>query len=601
MSDLILDRLRPGFPREPAPSFAFQPRESAGWTPALRRELAVLAAESDPQLYAEGLLNLAQRLEAGEHPEAAPELYQALLESPVPGISARARTRLDALLGRGAVGPRLEFLLRRLTQAATEPSALFAMGAAGAVFRMTRLWALSRLVSAGETGLMTRLLGPGRIASLAGFAAEAPAFTLANRLGHAALGRSQDWGGSALAREFASSFLVLGALKLSGSAAAWLGAGQAASLRMVLRQGGMLTGILLSHRLEELAGLRPSQPGATRLADSLALLLQFQMAGRLVEAGLGRPGSAAEAHLEAMALTPRPSLPPPLALSLGAEPALASAAGPSRSGSPAAPRLSAGVFAMAAGKPLGGHGGSTARKSPGELVEEHLQTLSEVPPADAEAAPPAIEFRFEGVTLTPSAELRQRFFCETLQRLLSKGESGFPYPLRGELSQALRSNADLRASLPALGEGTERRWVADIAAKGHELRHLLLLESEGGGPWRPRRLLLGAQILRYDESQDPAVYDLEFGRGEAPEIRGRIFRPDLHERWNPDGYLSRSFSPVGDGDLRWELYPKSSYLLRLEMAVEPQLRLQVLELSGHRLFSLGPWARAGNGKGRQGP
>lgn len=43
----------------------------------------------------------------------------------------------------------------------------------------------------------------------------------------------------------------------------------------------MFGGILLGHRLEEFLGLRPHRDGATTLTDSLALLLQFQIAGHL--------------------------------------------------------------------------------------------------------------------------------------------------------------------------------------------------------------------------------------------------------------------------------------------------------------------------------
>lgn len=50
----------------------------------------------------------------------------------------------------------------------------------------------------------------------------------------------------------------------------------------------MLSGILLGHRLEEWTGLRRRQEGATTLIDSLAMLLQFHVSGKLLPNVLGR-------------------------------------------------------------------------------------------------------------------------------------------------------------------------------------------------------------------------------------------------------------------------------------------------------------------------
>ena len=269
-----------------------------------REELRTLGRESDPALFFEGLLGCAARRQAVGDLELAVELYAAVARhaaagaEPVQALGFRAQASLDAILGRGASGPRAEFLLRHFAEQASDPAALFAMGAAGAVFRLTRVAALGRLAVSPGANLFTRGFGARATASLAGFALEAPAFTLAGRAANAALGRTQEWGGEALGREFASSYLVLGGLKLAGwgSGAAYRGlagpAGAARPLRTLFQQGGMFSGILLGHSLEERLGLRPRVDGATTFVDSLAMLLQFNVAGNLTRHAFG-PGFAA--------------------------------------------------------------------------------------------------------------------------------------------------------------------------------------------------------------------------------------------------------------------------------------------------------------------
>ncbi|MCC7344684.1 MAG: hypothetical protein IT573_07070, partial [Deltaproteobacteria bacterium] len=126
-----------------------------GLPEAARREWRALEAETDPQLFLEATLNFARRLEAAGRLEAAAELYAAVVqEADAVGalregpLRIRAQEGLDAILGRGAIGPRAAFLLRNLAQQSSDPAMLFAMGTAGAVFRMTRLATLSRLAAA---------------------------------------------------------------------------------------------------------------------------------------------------------------------------------------------------------------------------------------------------------------------------------------------------------------------------------------------------------------------------------------------------------------------------------------------------------------------
>ncbi len=273
---------------------------------AVREELRALEREGDPSLFLEGLLACAARREAAGDLELAAEIY-ASVAGAIPGpYQARAQRALDAVVGRGAAGPRAEFLLRRFAEQASDPAALCAMGAAGAVFRLTRVATLGRLAVSPGANLFTRGFGARATASLAGFALEAPAFTLAGRAANAALGRTQEWSGAAWARDFASSYLVLGGLKLAGwgSGAAYRGlAGPAGAvregpLRTLFQQTGMFGGIVLGHSLEGRLGLRPHVDGATTFVDSLAMLLQFNVAGNLTRQAFGPRFAAWERGLD---------------------------------------------------------------------------------------------------------------------------------------------------------------------------------------------------------------------------------------------------------------------------------------------------------------
>ncbi len=270
-------------------------------------EFLALSQETDPSNFSEDLMNLGVRLEQDDRLEMASAVFSHL-DTP------QAEQRLNAINGVGESGSRTEFLLRRLAQQAIEPTALFGMGVAGAAFRMTRLATLGRLASTPTSNLMTRGFGARAVSSLAGFGVEATVFPAATRLGSVALGRELDWSTEALGGELAGSFLVLGGLKLAGwgsmalfNRAHGIRPG-AVPLRIsvparisqpVFAQAGMLGGIFLGHQAEELAGLRPHQEGATTLADSLTMLLQFHVAGRLSHSAFGERFRQWERELDA--------------------------------------------------------------------------------------------------------------------------------------------------------------------------------------------------------------------------------------------------------------------------------------------------------------
>lgn len=311
----------------------------------LRAELESLARETDSRLFFEGLLGLGMRREAAGDLETAAEIYTAVVgaarERP---LQARAQRQLDAILGRGAAGPRFEFLARRFAREASDPTMLLAMTAGSAVFTLSRASLLSRLLASPTRNFLTQGFGARALASGGAFLLEVPAFWATGKgLREFAAPGSQSWDLATNVHELAGAGLTLGALKLTGfgaSSAYRRIAGSAGALRerplqTLFHQTGMFAGIVLGHRLEEAAGLRRPVDGATTLLDSLVMLLQFNVGCRLSHQLLG-PGWAGrvremELRLHEMATLPRISR-PPLDANWGWRPALATASGPRTGG-----------------------------------------------------------------------------------------------------------------------------------------------------------------------------------------------------------------------------------------------------------------------------
>ncbi|MDL1871036.1 hypothetical protein FBR05_02400 [Deltaproteobacteria bacterium PRO3] len=270
-------------------------------SPAARGAWEALATESNPDLFFEGLISLAQGLQERQPQEAA-RLYAVTAEflsesrGSLKGFGDKARAHLQAVSGRGGLGPRAELLLSRLIHEATDPAALFAMGLGTQAFRWGRVWTALRL---GKCGVATRAVANG-----AGFFLETAAFTLGYKGAATALGRSQDFAPGTLARDWASNALFLGPLKAMGAASRWglshtLGRPRLAALTQelgihgllaaALPQGGMLSGILIAQELQQRFGLREAQDTSARFADAFATLLQLHAGNGLFAAALG-PG-----------------------------------------------------------------------------------------------------------------------------------------------------------------------------------------------------------------------------------------------------------------------------------------------------------------------
>lgn len=256
--------------------------------------------------------------------DLAGEIY-AHLASDTASDSAgnRARERLALLRGQGSVGARIELLSRHFAQQASDPALLGGMLIGGAVFQSLRLATLSRLAASPTASLFTRGLGARTLSWGAAFAFEVPAFTLATRGLHEALGREQDWSWGGLGRELLSAGITLFLLKSSGSAAATLSrriATQGTSANFLSRfsaralpQAAAFTGIFSAHALEARLGLRAPLDPANAIVESLATLLQFHVSGRMIrfasDGAYERRIAAITHQLQTEAPLPPPRLP----------------------------------------------------------------------------------------------------------------------------------------------------------------------------------------------------------------------------------------------------------------------------------------------------
>lgn len=295
------------------------PQASKTWKARLGasgyREALSLLREEDPELLAAAWLGLARRQQAAGRLDAAAAAYQLLAAGT--GSSAHAaRRELDAVLGRGAVGARAEFLLSQFAEQASDPGMLGGMMVASAVFQGVRFVGLSRLLARPEAHWLTRGPGARFAASALGFTAEVPAFLFASKGIHHAIGHRQDWSPSTLGREGLGLGVTLLFLKGFGAAGrggvraldgfapgavpsrAWVRIPAAA-----IPQTATLAGVYLGHRAEAALGLRPHVDGATALTDSLVFLLQLQVGGKLSQAVTGPKLAAGLRRLEILSDT----------------------------------------------------------------------------------------------------------------------------------------------------------------------------------------------------------------------------------------------------------------------------------------------------------
>ena len=280
------------------------------WGQAGLQELASLTQESDLAFLGDALLVFAQaRFQEGRS-EQAFQVWNVLSQAQEfpESIRTQARDQSLAMTGQGKAGLRAEFLFQHLVQETMDPATFLALGLCAPVSRVSRLWSLSALSNTSlkvwEANALSRLIA---------FGIEAPVFALSAKAGHSFLGRSENWSAPQVGREILSSYLFLGAMKLSGSAMEaaleWRTGSQLVAApsrwqafsQTFLPQASMLGGIYLSRALETHFSLRPKQDAANALVESLALLLQFNVAGTLSQGMLGEGFRSWEKQVEGRA------------------------------------------------------------------------------------------------------------------------------------------------------------------------------------------------------------------------------------------------------------------------------------------------------------
>lgn len=271
------------------------------------QELFAIAKNSDPELFATALFHFGVRQEKSRHYDLATGVYSLLLQevegkSPFPQeILVKARERLDAMNGKGSGALRAGFYLRNIFHEVGHLPTLFAIGGAGLSYKLIRFHTLRNLVTRKAAHWLTRGAGARTVAGLVGFLGEAPAFSLLGKLGEEFSGNKQDWSGSTLARDFASSFLILGGLKLGAWGSRTLFnrvhginpfSGRSVRLpgfsgisQKLFPQAGMMAGILLGQRAEIWTGLMEPGHSHSPGMDASVLLLQFNLMSGLLRRG----------------------------------------------------------------------------------------------------------------------------------------------------------------------------------------------------------------------------------------------------------------------------------------------------------------------------
>lgn len=274
-------------------------------TDATKAELRSILSNRDSAFLHSELLDFGQRLQAEGKVEPAMEVYAWLAgqEGVSQEIKARANRESNALQGKGAFGPRFEFLLKRFTQDASDLKMIIPMLAGSAVYGLSRATTLSRLLATAEGGLFTRGIGARFAASSVGFMAEVPTFALSARAMRHVSGEVKPGQEPSVAQDLSSAAITLGLLKsfsflgqtgfqglhgiqASGAAARLQGGIQFS--QFAFTQGAMFAGLMAAHKVEEKIGLRPQVDGATTVTDTLASMLSLGVGAHLGHKALGK-------------------------------------------------------------------------------------------------------------------------------------------------------------------------------------------------------------------------------------------------------------------------------------------------------------------------
>lgn len=264
-------------------------KQLTGLSEAEADELRSLGEEGDADIFWTDLIRLGSKLEARDKLGAALPIFGLAAASAPEEFQRKAQIRLDAIEGRGAIGGRVEFHLRRFARDAFSPEMILPMMAGSAVYGLSKGLALGRF--AGATNPLWWMRGAaGRFSAASlGYVAEVPAFVIASRAMriHSPSGNDVGFG-----QELAGAALTLGLLKTTGALAQsglqrYWGPQASPGLRFAAEQASMFVGLASAHALEEGFGVRPHSEGATALTDILSSMVSLGIGSKLGQRLLG--------------------------------------------------------------------------------------------------------------------------------------------------------------------------------------------------------------------------------------------------------------------------------------------------------------------------
>lgn len=276
---------------------------------AIATELQDLSQEKDLGLRYVGLLQIGYRLQKRDQIDWALRVFSSVADQSFSEELARkARHSIDALKGKGAIGPRSEVLASNFTRDIRDPAMVAPMLAGTAVAGLVRAAGLSFL-AARPAAWFSRGLGARAGAGTLAFAAEVPTFVASGRAMHRLQGQANaTWG-----RDLAAGALSLGSIKLFSLAgrqglaqlhgvnewgAITRGAAYAKFSHPLTDQSALFGGLMSAHWAEMRLGLRPQVDDATQVADTLAAMLSLGAGARLGNGLLGSKFSGKMLALE---------------------------------------------------------------------------------------------------------------------------------------------------------------------------------------------------------------------------------------------------------------------------------------------------------------
>ncbi len=263
-------------------------------TDAETAEWQSLSAESDPVLLDEAKLRFGRRLEQeGKFQAAAADFAGLIAGASNAAIRDQAQGELDVLQGSGSFGARFQLQGGQILRELLKPEPILLMAAGSMAFRLGKLATLGKLASIPEAGWLSRGFGLRAAANTAGWLTETSAITLGSLALESAAGRPVSAG--VLAKNFASTGLLLGSLRLMGHAA---GLFASPATRSLAQQTGMYGGILLADRIETKLGFKTEAAGANPWSSAFLTWAQFNAGGVIAHGVLGEGFRSFENKLE---------------------------------------------------------------------------------------------------------------------------------------------------------------------------------------------------------------------------------------------------------------------------------------------------------------